>query len=365
MNASYGAEDLVRVAGRWNNPKRNYLLVDPLQAKHVPARPSASLSMMGAMAGRAAASAPGCRLVVGFAETATAMGAAAALAMGPECVYVHTTREPLRGPRLEFLEEHSHAAEQVLSLAGLEEVLAGTGSVVFVDDELTTGKTLLNAVSRMREALPGMAGKKLVAACAVDRLDGDCTARLAEAGIQVASLVHGLPYDPSERAAAYAVTDPGKSGPSGPRTVAVDGLAPAGDPRGGVRIGEYARGCMAGAARILEKVSARYPAGSRIRVVGTEECMYPALAAAAVLEMAGYEAYCHATTRSPIGVCADPGYPVRSSARMPSPYGPDRTTYLYCLEPMDAAVVVSDAPFRDLGWVAAALPEDALAFTYG
>ena len=32
----YTEKDLVKIAKRENNPKRNYLVVDPLQGKHIP-----------------------------------------------------------------------------------------------------------------------------------------------------------------------------------------------------------------------------------------------------------------------------------------------------------------------------------------
>ena len=37
----YTAADTLRIAKRYNNPKRSYLLVNPLQAKHIPVSPAA------------------------------------------------------------------------------------------------------------------------------------------------------------------------------------------------------------------------------------------------------------------------------------------------------------------------------------
>ena len=73
----YTAADTLRIAKRYNNPKRSYLLVNPLQAKHIPVSPAAALEMMGALGDQVAAKYPEARLVIGFAETATAIGAAA------------------------------------------------------------------------------------------------------------------------------------------------------------------------------------------------------------------------------------------------------------------------------------------------
>ena len=85
----YTAADTLRIAKRYNNPKRSYLLVNPLQAKHIPVSPAAALEMMGALGDQVAAKYPEARLVIGFAETATAIGAAVAARLGPDCLYVH------------------------------------------------------------------------------------------------------------------------------------------------------------------------------------------------------------------------------------------------------------------------------------
>ena len=45
----YTAKDTLRLAKRYNNTKRSYLLVNPLQAKHIPVSPTESLNMMNAL----------------------------------------------------------------------------------------------------------------------------------------------------------------------------------------------------------------------------------------------------------------------------------------------------------------------------
>ena len=74
---------------------RPYVLVNPLQAKHLPSVPSATLEYFARLGDKVAATCEGERvLVIGFAETATAVGAVVASAV-ENAVYVHTTREPL------------------------------------------------------------------------------------------------------------------------------------------------------------------------------------------------------------------------------------------------------------------------------
>ena len=153
----YTAADTLRIAKRYNNPKRSYLLVNPLQAKHIPVSPAAALEMSGCRGDQVAAKYPEARLVIGFAETATAIGAAVAARLGPDCLYVHTTREALDGDWILFREEHSHAAEHRLCADQLADWIDRSPAIVFVDDEFSTGRTLINMVQQLRERYPGWA----------------------------------------------------------------------------------------------------------------------------------------------------------------------------------------------------------------
>ncbi|MCM1578070.1 MAG: phosphoribosyltransferase domain-containing protein [Ruminococcus sp.] len=73
------ARELFAFAERENNPKRRNLIVNLLQAKHFPALPSQTLELFGRLGEKAGATLPaGKTLVIAFAETATALGAAAA-----------------------------------------------------------------------------------------------------------------------------------------------------------------------------------------------------------------------------------------------------------------------------------------------
>ena len=111
MKQQFDGNDLIQVAKRENNPKRHYLYVNPLQGKHLPVSPSRSLALFASLAEEAAQRFAGERLlVVGFAETATAIGAALAYGAGNVDFYCSTTREALPGADyLFFSESHSHA----------------------------------------------------------------------------------------------------------------------------------------------------------------------------------------------------------------------------------------------------------------
>lgn len=344
----YTQENTLRLARRYRNAKRAYLLVNPLQAKHLPVSPAAALDMMEALGRRLAERYPGASLVVGFAETATAIGTAAARCLGEACVYLHTTREPFSPDEhwISFCEEHSHAVEQTLCADKLEAYLARTDTVIFLDDEISTGKTLRNMIAQLRERYPALGEKTLVAASILNRVSPEDEALLRQAGICCEYLVKLPQQDYTAAVADIAVEEAQAAAPAEVtfRSRTLPGLE-TGDPRRGVEMGTYARQCGQAARMAAEALD--LPAAGRVLVLGTEECMYPALMLGAELERRGYTVRCHATTRSPIGVCDRPGYPIRCGVKLPSFYDPARTTYLYDLDRYDAAVVVSDTPRPD------------------
>lgn len=350
----YTQENTLRVAKRYRNAKRAYLLVNPLQAKHLPVSPAAALDMMEALGRQLAGHYPGASLVVGFAETATAIGAAVARCLGEACVYLHTTREPFSPGEhwISFCEEHSHAVEQTLCADGLEAYLARTDTVLFVDDEISTGKTLRNMIAQLRERYPALGGKTLVAASILNRVSPEDEALLRQAGICCEYLVKLSQQDYTAAVADIAVEEARPAMPTDVtfRHRTLPGLE-TGDPRRGVEMGTYVRQCGRAAQMAAEDLD--LPADGHVLVLGTEECMYPALVLGSELERRGLEVRCHATTRSPIGICDAPGYPIRCGVKLPSFYDPARTTYLYDLDHYDAAVVVSDTPRQDTAALAA------------
>ena len=92
----YQEQDLVTVAKRENNTKRNYLIVNRRQGKHIPVCPKEALEMFSALADIVRQAYRNERLlIIGFAETATAIGAAVAVELGQ--YYIQTTRENVEG----------------------------------------------------------------------------------------------------------------------------------------------------------------------------------------------------------------------------------------------------------------------------
>lgn len=347
---SYTKETTLRVAKRYRNAKRAYLLVNPLQAKHMPVSPTEALTMMRTLGAGLRQEFPGARLVLGFAETATALGAAVASRLGPDCAFLTTTREAGEGPGwVRFLEEHSHAAEQKLWGGDLDALLQKTDTVLFVDDEISTGKTLRNMVAQLTRRWPALGEKTLVAASLLNRVTPEQEEALADTGITCRCLVRLPQEDHTAQVADWTVTEAPPAVPQNlsfrQETLPIEGLL---DPRKTLRIGAYDRSCQAVAEAMLSRALGPVETLGKTLVLGTEECMYPALRLGERLERLGAEVCCHATTRSPIGLCDAPGYPIRSGWKLPSFYEEERTTYVYNLREYDTVIVVSDTKKTDL-----------------
>ncbi len=361
MTQKYTAAEVLRIAKRLNNPKRAYLLVNPLQAKHMPVSPCAALKMMRALGKELYEKYPDTRLIIGFAETATAIGAAAAEAFGNDCAYIHTTREEVSAAKkwVLFSEEHSHAAEQKLCGDDLERLIGETKRMIFIDDELSTGKTLINIISNLRGQYPDMRDKEIIAASIINRLSPENEKRLLENGIRAECLVK-LPCDDYTGYVNDIEVFPAE--PIKAEDTGIKRLSPAVffDPRIGVNAALYAQSCLDIAKKSAAELSGELSGCKSVLVLGTEECMYPALILGEVLEQKGaYDVFCHSATRSPIGISADEGYPIRSGFRLRSFYDEERTTFIYDLSRYDAAVIVSDASECEKGLsdIASALVE--------
>ncbi|MFE9673096.1 phosphoribosyltransferase [Streptomyces sp. NPDC006259] len=380
--------DLLGLALR-RNPKRAHLLVSHVLGKHVPQSPSVVYGhgfalgrRVGELLGAEAAQA----VVLGYAETATGLGHSVADGIG-RAPYLHSTRRPVPGvvPAGGFEESHSHATSHLL-LPEDPALLVGDGPLVLVDDEFSTGNTVLNTIRDLHERYPRRryvvvalvdmrspadAGRLEAFAREIDaRVDlvaaASGTVRLPEGVLAKGqSLVASYDLDPSgagepvASAATAARTRPAPAGepphdstarPS--RVDRVDLRWPRGLPDGGrhgftpqhrVRL-EGALPAMA--ARLAEAL----PDGARrVHVLGFEELMYAPLRLAGELERTtDAEVRFSTTTRSPVLAVDDPGYAIRSRIVFPAHDDPadgpgERYAYNVAGANFDAVVAVVDS----------------------
>lgn len=166
--ADVNTSDYFLMAVRKNNLKRNFLFVSKLLGKHIPIDPNIlfdscyELSSRYALKNSLSKESDGTyfcakkTLVIGFAETATAMGHAIYDSFSGNCSYVHTTRERVSSYEFafEFEEEHCHAVEQLFFLQK-EDWIKDAEEILIVDDELTTGKTIRNIIGQIEKVYPG------------------------------------------------------------------------------------------------------------------------------------------------------------------------------------------------------------------
>lgn len=345
----YTKEMLFCLAKRENNTKRNYLLVNPLQGKHIPVSPTVSWNMMLSLGNQLKNQYPNTRLVIGFAETATAVGAAVASCFGEDCIYIHTTREELLGVKawVEFKEEHSHAIEQKLCEDHLAAWIEQTPQIIFVDDELSTGKTMINIVTQLSKKFPILEEKKMVAASIINRLTSENLELLSQHGIQTECLLKLENEDYTKEVNRYT-TAPAMKIEEGSQMAAKINEIRVGtlllNPRVGVFIEEYLKNCNMIANEILSALKGKMKEHSKVLVLGTEECMYPAMALGKAIENLGFaeSVSFHATTRSPIEVCEQESYPIKVGYKISSFYSDSRETYIYNLNHYDTVIVVSD-----------------------
>ncbi|MET9929620.1 MULTISPECIES: phosphoribosyltransferase [unclassified Streptomyces] len=362
------------------NPKRAHLLVSSVLGKHVPQRPSVVYGA-GLDLGRRVRELLGDEeavraVVLGYAETATALGHAVAdgLALAP---YLHSTRRPVAGVARAggFEESHSHATSHLL-LPEDPKLLAGGGTsraegsgggpLVLVDDEFSTGNTVLNTIRDLhgrhpRERYVVVALVDMRSAADHDRLD----AFAEEIGARVDLIARAagtvrLPEGVLEKGRALvAEHETAREPETAPPASAVVRAAldwPRGLPDGGrhgftpehrERLEAALPALAAGVGEALEAV--RNPSGTRrVLVLGFEELMYAPLRLGTALEEAGHDVRYSTTTRSPVLAVDDPGYAIRTRLVFPAHDDPadgpgERYAYNVAGAGFDAVVLVVDS----------------------
>lgn len=340
----YNEEQVVKIAKRYKNSKRKYLLVDPLQAKHIPVSPSKALKLMDDLGKAVRGKYPEAFWVIGFAETATAIASAVAENMA-DCFYVQTTREDIVGEYLKFEEQHSHAVEQRLCIKNIAEAISDSPQIIFVDDEISTGNTLLNIVNCLRGRHPEISDKKIVIASVIDRVSDENRKKLADNNVDCISLckIEERDYEDDISNIDAKAPDPQYFGTGiylSHTTIETDNKIL--DPRTGLKMSDYKKSLDAFSDEAMVHINVQ--SGEKILVLGTEECMYPALLLGKKIEAKyNVEVYCHASTRSPIGVSAQEDYPINNGYKINSFYDAGRVNYIYNIKKYDRVFVVTDS----------------------
>ncbi|MFJ7334471.1 phosphoribosyltransferase [Streptomyces sp. NPDC101116] len=392
------------------NPKRAHLLVSNVLGKHVPQSPSVVYGygwelgrrvreLLGDDEARRA-------VVLGYAETATGLGHCVADGLGV-ARYLHSTRRPVAGldPAGGFEESHSHATSHLL-LPEDPALLAGDGPLVLVDDEFSTGNTVLNTVRDLHGRYPR---RRYVVVALVDMRSPADAGRLAEfaeeigARVDLVTAASGTVRLPegvlekgqelvaryeAESAATHESSSAGASWPVAQFPAPLEGVAETSLPgtRGTARTaptGPHSDDDRTSphATRInlhwphdlpdggrhgftpahRQRLEAALPSmarrlahalphnARRVHILGFEELMYAPLRLARELERdTGLEVRYSTTTRSPVLAVDDPGYAIRTRLAFPAHDDPadgpgERYAYNVAGAGFDAVVAVVDS----------------------
>ncbi|MEU6157478.1 phosphoribosyltransferase [Streptomyces sp. NPDC047130] len=372
--------DLLGLALR-RNPRRAHLLVSHVLGKHVPQSP-AVVHGHGLALGRRVRDLLGAEeaaraVVLGYAETATGLGHSVADGLG-DAPCLHSTRRPVPGvePAGGFEESHSHATSHLL-LPEDPALLAGDGPLVLVDDEFSTGNTVLNTIRALHARYPR---ERYVVVALVDTRSPADSGRLAAfareigARVDLVATASGrvrLPEDVLEKGQALVAEHEARAEAAAPRTAdlvpqqrtaaasavrRVDLGWPDGLPDGGRHGFTPAHRARLDAAlpamtgRLTEALPSAARRGGRVLVLGSEELMYAPLRLAAELErnLPDTDVRFSTTTRSPVLAVDDPGYAIRTRLVFPAHDDPadgpgDRFAYNVAGAGFDAVIAVVDS----------------------
>ncbi len=139
------------------NAKRGFLFLSKVLGKHYPSCPDEMREVHETLAAKIRPILKqGPTVVIGFCETATSLGYGVYESLGlKDSYYHHSTRHKIDRPIfLTFSESHSHATDHYLYLPenlNHQSILKNPANLIFVDDEYTTGNTLLNTIAAFKE----------------------------------------------------------------------------------------------------------------------------------------------------------------------------------------------------------------------
>lgn len=329
------------LAERENNTKRRYIVINKIQGKHFPCSPSVtdreftrharnivhfmeenSISVKNT-------------IVIGFAETAVAIGAYIARELG--AFYVSTTREKLPDcfEHISFEESHSHAAEHTLCIRD-KRVFKNAGCVVIADDEFTTGKTAVKLANALESYLPD--GCPIIASAFI--ASEESRKRFSENGI-LCCAEFSLDYISESDETGSRVPDTDLEPWYSTGEVGLNSVL---DFRLGVDAREYFAECERLCADLWEKLGGAELDNCEVSVIGTEELCLPPIILGKLLEDRGALISVQGITRSPMLPMNSADYPMKSRVKLKSLYDSERDVFLYnkfcgC----NVTVVITDA----------------------
>ncbi len=319
-------------AKRENNSKRDFIIINRFQSKHYPADPARTAAEFSALGRELRETVGGERAaVIGFAETAVAVGAFIAREL--DCYYVSTTREELPDCFESIVTEESHSHAALHRLRVNRDILSRSERIIIADDEFTTGSTAIKLAEKLREYFPDCrftAAAFIASEEAVENFRRNGIECVAAKRFSVSDTVFPekflpdrviIPRKPDEEIYLNAVYDL----------------------RLGVNIGEYFAECES----LCERLAERLGLSGNIAVIGTEELCVPPVVLGKILADRGCDVRVQGVTRSPMLPSDEGDYAVRSRAALKSLYDPQRRVFVYNVGNADVSVLITDAEAPD------------------
>lgn len=313
-----------------NNSRRGFLIVSRVLGRHLPVKPSIMQAAFNQLSSTIPCNLPGPVIFIGMAETAICLGqgvhAAWQRSTGrQDTLYIHTTRQQVTARVVATFEEpHSHATSHIIyepSDDDRRSLFYAARSLVLVDDEASTGTTLLNLAAALVTPMPFL--ERIHTAVLTDWSADESYAQRMPKPTTATSLLKGrLKYHPSPDAKLERSSS----------QVPVAAL-------GYMRAHKnYGRLGIQGIPLTIDDYLPNLGDGlcRRFLVLGTGEFVYPPFLLAARLEALGHDVEVQATTRSPIHL----GGAIRSVIELIDNYATGVPNFLYNVAPVSGRRVL-------------------------
>lgn len=341
---------LYEVGVRYNNNKRSYLFVSKILGKHIPIKPSCLDQNCYELTSLWLAEFfcdeildyDGSILVIGFAETATAMGHHFFSNIKGNVYYLHSTRDKIEGldPLFSINEDHSYITDHYFYLQD-KTILEKAKNIVIIDDEITSGNTAHNLIKRIDEEYPG---KNYSVACFLDWREKEDVQKYDEGingkPIKVISFLKGIICEDSVKEVQEYYTGLWKNFDLTSSYVDWDTLnlnLPSytfGDEKylkfsGRFGMEEEDEKLMQKKLNSVKDKILKLCRGEKILVLGQGECMYIPNLISIMLHEDHRNVFFHATTRSPALIFNTKWYGLKNGVHFGSLKGKDYTEFVY------------------------------------
>lgn len=342
--------EMISICKRVKNTKRDFLFVNSYQGKHIPMSPTQILNtyeklnrvLVETLTDKK-------RIFIAFAETATAIGSY--LAERNNGYFLTTTREILYDdngkeitPLLVFEEEHSHAVSQLLYCKD-EKIFSEVEEIIFIDDEISTGKTIFNFIHVLEEKL-SVKNISFKVVSFLNWMTEDDKEKFKDYEIDFVSLAYGSLKDTKVKVDVTNVAKPTKTKvvESAIELIDVDSnISLFNEIRLGTEHNTQKKVVNEISDKIVNSIYLEENEKKNILVLGTEEFMYiPLLIAKEIEDKLNVSVKYHATTRSPITISEDNDYKVKSGFEFKSLNDSSRTNFIYNLEKYDEILLITD-----------------------